>query len=249
MSKLKFSLIFQFIVIMLTLSMKGFCERAAGDSGIPDSVKFEAMDYYLYGPPYQGKLKVPIFFFHDEGLAGITAPFIWSCQAVLDSVSFAGNRVEADVETATYDSVNRKVLLTIAVITQDTIPSGRGLLSTLYFSISDTGYLEIDSTFFPPSGVLEFHGVYAMSWPPQFVKLQLHLTLTESGDANQDGYVTIADAVFMVNYLFRNGPVPSCSNCADVNCNCEVNVLDVVYLINYLFRSGNPPQFGCVLPL
>jgi len=129
------------------------------------------------------KLKVPIIFSHDEGLVSITAPFIWSGLTLLDSVSFVGSRIEEINDkyvNVTIDSLNKQVLLGI-VCYYDTIPSGRGLLSTLHFTVADTGYLEIDTAFFPPSSVLAFSGVYAMSWTPQFFKFNMRLL-----DPNQD---------------------------------------------------------------
>jgi hypothetical protein len=61
------------------------------------------------------------------------------------------------------------------------------------------------------------------------------------GDANADKEVTIADAVYIVNYLFKSGPAPNPLDAGDANCDEEVGISDVVYLINYLFRSGPAP--------
>jgi hypothetical protein len=70
------------------------------------------------------------------------------------------------------------------------------------------------------------------------------------GDINGDTYVDmtidIADAVYLINYLFRGGPEPVPELCVgDVNADGIVNVGDVVYLISYLFRGGAPPQDTC----
>ena len=234
---------------LLGFQSTGLAGHASADPAEPDSVLFEGVDYYLDGPPYQGKLKVPVVFCHDRGLTQVIVPLLWSGAILLDSSSFVGNRAQADIETTLIDSENNRLKIGVLTITQDTIPSGRGLLNTLYFTISDTGYVEIDTTFFPPSSRLSFTGEDAISWIPVFAKLELHLSPTSAGDANHDGSVGIVDVVFMINYLFKNGPASSCSNCTDVNCDCEIGLADVVYLINYLFRSGDPPQVGCVLPL
>jgi hypothetical protein len=61
------------------------------------------------------------------------------------------------------------------------------------------------------------------------------------GDANADGGIDVGDVVFIINYLFKNGPAPNPLQAADANCDSVVDVGDVVYLINYLFKSGPPP--------
>ena len=63
------------------------------------------------------------------------------------------------------------------------------------------------------------------------------------GDANGDGKVTVSDAVFLINYLFKGGPAPDPLEAGDADCSGAVNVNDVIYLINYLFKGGPVP--GC----
>jgi hypothetical protein len=65
------------------------------------------------------------------------------------------------------------------------------------------------------------------------------------GDANGDGIASIVDAVYIVNYLFKNGPEPSPMATGDANGDCRVSISDVVYLVNYLFNSGPAPKSGC----
>ncbi len=61
------------------------------------------------------------------------------------------------------------------------------------------------------------------------------------GDANGDEEVTIADAVFLINYLFKNGPAPDPIQAGDANSDDKIDIVDVVYLVNYLFKNGPPP--------
>ena len=63
------------------------------------------------------------------------------------------------------------------------------------------------------------------------------------GDANGDGKVTVSDAIYLINYLFKGGPPPDPLEAGDADCQSGVNVADVIYLINYLFKGGPPP--GC----
>ncbi|OGC84119.1 MAG: hypothetical protein A2W07_05130 [candidate division Zixibacteria bacterium RBG_16_43_9] len=61
------------------------------------------------------------------------------------------------------------------------------------------------------------------------------------GDANNDAKVTIADVVYLVNYLFKGGPPSYLLEAGDANCDGNVTVSDVIYLINYLFKGGPKP--------
>jgi hypothetical protein len=66
-------------------------------------------------------------------------------------------------------------------------------------------------------------------------------TTYKPGDANADKEVTISDAVYIVNYLFKFGPAPNPLDAGDADCNAEVTITDAVYLINYLFKGGPAP--------
>jgi len=64
------------------------------------------------------------------------------------------------------------------------------------------------------------------------------------GDVNNDGKVNVGDLVYLINYLYKNGPAPLCTpitSCGDVNLDGKVNVGDLVYLINYLYKNGPAP--------
>jgi nitrous oxidase accessory protein NosD len=71
------------------------------------------------------------------------------------------------------------------------------------------------------------------------------------GDANSDGIiepkspragaVTVGDIVFVINYLFQQGPKPCPFHAADTDCDGIVDSEDLVCLINYLFRGGDIP--------
>ncbi len=60
----------------------------------------------------------------------------------------------------------------------------------------------------------------------------------DCGDVNDDGRANIGDAIFLINYLYRDGPFPDIFANADVSCDGELSLPDVLVLINFIFREG-----------
>jgi hypothetical protein len=58
------------------------------------------------------------------------------------------------------------------------------------------------------------------------------------GDANVDTFTDIADAVFILGYLFAGRDMPACRDAADANDDGRVDIADGLYLFQYLFASG-----------
>jgi len=79
-------------------------------------------------------------------------------------------------------------------------------------------------------------------WGPVFMadNMTLDASAMPAGDANGDGFVTVADVFYFINFLFAGGP--SLATPGDVNADGFVNVGDVFYLVNYLFAGGPSPQ-------
>jgi len=61
------------------------------------------------------------------------------------------------------------------------------------------------------------------------------------GNANNDGGVDIADPIWIINELFRQGPESPCQDAADANDDDKVDSTDAVYLIEYQFVAGPSP--------
>ncbi len=71
------------------------------------------------------------------------------------------------------------------------------------------------------------------------------------GDANDDLTVDIADAVYIIQYIFAGGAAPrDCqvqAGLADANGDCAVDISDAVFLIQYIFAGGARPHCGSCL--
>jgi hypothetical protein len=66
-------------------------------------------------------------------------------------------------------------------------------------------------------------------------------TILIRGDANWDESVDLADAVYLITYLFMGGPPPFSLVLGDANADENIDIADAVYLVNYLFIGGPSP--------
>lgn len=71
------------------------------------------------------------------------------------------------------------------------------------------------------------------------------LCIPTCGDADGTEFVTISDAVFLINYIFAGGPAPNPLLNGDADCNSLVTISDAVYLINFIFAGGLAPCASC----
>jgi len=68
------------------------------------------------------------------------------------------------------------------------------------------------------------------------------------GDANDDGNRNIADAIFILGYLFAGGDAPRCPDAADANDDGNLNIADAISVLGHLFGGTGPlpaPFPGC----
>jgi len=63
--------------------------------------------------------------------------------------------------------------------------------------------------------------------------------LFNRGDANTDGELNIADAVFILTYLFGDTHLP-CEKAADSNDDGQLNIADAITLLSHLFAGQGP---------
>lgn len=74
------------------------------------------------------------------------------------------------------------------------------------------------------------NGTVLISEQPQFLFIR--------GDATYDQSVNIADAIFMLDYLFVGGEPSVCPDAADTNDDGILNIGDAIYSLSYLFSAG-----------
>ena len=66
------------------------------------------------------------------------------------------------------------------------------------------------------------------------------------GDSNDDEGVDIADAIYVLNYLFGGGGALTCEDAADANDDGAVDISDAISILGFLFDAGGllPEPFG-----
>jgi hypothetical protein len=62
------------------------------------------------------------------------------------------------------------------------------------------------------------------------------------GDASGDGIVDVSDVIYLINYLYKSGPVPVPLESANVSGDEIVDISDAIFLLNYLFKHGSTPS-------
>jgi len=85
--------------------------------------------------------------------------------------------------------------------------------------------------------------VYSSTASNSPVKTHVNLLIWRlHGDFDWNNQIDLADAVKMINYIFRDGPGPE-PEYAVGDCNCDVFIRldDAIVLINYIFKNGNEP--------
>ncbi len=63
------------------------------------------------------------------------------------------------------------------------------------------------------------------------------VTRFRRGDVNSDGFVDLADAIFGLDFLFREGAFPDCRKAADTTDDGRITVTDSIWILLHLFGS------------
>jgi hypothetical protein len=126
---------------------------------------------------------------------------------------------------------------------------------TLYYTTSPTfstsiSVSDLDTTSYALPGELEYGTTYYwrvkandLFGGETYSSQTYSFTTITRGDANGDSYINVADAVFLINFIFKGGAAPDPLESGDANCDGNPNIGDAVYIISYVFSEG--PEPGC----
>jgi len=106
---------------------------------------------------------------------------------------------------------------------------------TVDASVLDTGRHEIQL-------ILDYNNPDATS---VVVDWTVDVFVVGAGDATADNVVDTKDIIYMVNFLWKEGPEPYAGS-GDPDCSGASTINDIVFLVNYVFKNGPGP--GCAAP-
>jgi len=91
----------------------------------------------------------------------------------------------------------------------------------------------------PLTGTLVAHGAFGFD-----VTTCCMGSIRGNVDFDQGDLITISDLVYLVDYMFNDGPAPLCIDEADIDAlggQAPVDIADQVHLVDYMFNNGPPP--------
>lgn len=221
----------------------------AQDPNSPDTVYFKPAAFYYPRVNGPGSAFMHIIFSNDNEIGGISAPFTWDGPIIFDSVTYRDSRVEYISEKPTSAMVDsQKVIAGAFPFEEPPIQPGNGIFATICFTLTDsTDTAFADTTFYPPFNHLRFITPEPVGYTPLFRMGVFPIYPYWPGDVKNNGgeLPGLGDLLWLINYIFRNGPPPPVMVAADVDGSCAVGVPDIIYLINHIYKHGPPPLAGC----
>lgn len=200
---------------------------------------------------------VPINFYNDQPLAGVEITLTYnSPDIMIDSFSFVGGRV-ANYSLKGADQLSGSSITIYAyAMSEGLIPEGTGMLGYLFCSFIpnisqqlvtfDTLTLDISDREYSTAFSDETANAYTPIVLPGVMTIQTgSCCLGDRGnvDNSPDDLVDISDLVFLVTYMFNDGPAPTCPFESNIDGSVDevVDISDLVYLVTYMFNDGPPP--------
>jgi len=125
-------------------------------------------------------------------------------------------------EQAFYDGTYTRIL----ILGSPEHPYGNGV----WFTYQGTGKLEYVET---------------TDWHNTSITAHITHQAINCGDFDGSGSINIADAIYVIRYVFSGGFLPVDIHGGDVNCDNTCNISDIVYLLAYIFSGGPAPCENC----
>lgn len=220
------------------------------DPGAPDTV------WVGYDTLYVGvESMVDISIINDEPIAGFALSLEWDGSAILGFDSYWGQEsitprssglTLEDYECHGADNVNPDTLYiaTFFPLINGIIEPGSGAVFRAPFKPVSPGTATFRLIPYR-SGAGSMLVTEAGAAIEPVVVGNITVLPRPCGDANGDGEVSLADAVYLINHIFLYGPPPTPACLGDANHDDAINIADAVYLVNFVFKGGPAPVANC----
>jgi hypothetical protein len=176
-------------------------------------------------------------------------------QATYGSTNHLGKNNEGSVAGILWDTYDYgDTLEDFSTIRDGFVPDGIGDSLSLPFDTVINALLDTTSAGNQPDHIDDFWETWFLPLSQNHVQAMLDIWYEHGddslicigirGDVNSDGkyYPDILDQTYLVDRIFRGGPISPRPLEADVNGSGGVpNILDLTLIIDYLFRGGPPP--------
>ncbi len=235
------------------------------DPGIPDTIRI-GCPLNFQSVAIGDSVAVPIYMYIDDYLYGFSLGFHHDV-ANIEIISWTPMISAPDwlfLGKADYTANTFGIGGVSFGIPNTAIPPGSyylGNLNVRLVSGPSSAIVDLDSSFFFPAGhwIMDVSPIYGsvtfFEIQAQFVECEycdfaINATCPnfdiECGDFDGSGQIDVADAVYLVNYIFVSPhPEPHGACGGDANCDQRLNLGDAVYLINYFFSGGPEPGAAC----
>lgn len=206
------------------------------DPGIPDTVRINNETLYL------GVVEtINLHVINDEQIQAWSIGVEWDGSAILDlDDSFSYGPYLCATRHG-----NPGYICPYNMPNYERIPAGINIVMQIPFIPKSIGTATFQLRDFPdgPETMLVNESDEAVL--PVFAGGIITVLPRPCGDANKDGPVDIGDAVYIINTVFKSGPVSDPECIADANGDEGTDVGDAVYLINCIFKGGPLPTESC----
>jgi hypothetical protein len=252
--------------LLATAFLLGFSAASAqqhpNDIGAADTIRIECpieISPIMVGDSFG----IPVMIWNDETLHGLSLGFSYNSDLV---ELVAWDLTGGVVDPAAQDDKQEKYLpddnaaLVGWIDMEFDMPIGpsagsqAALLGTLYMKVTgsiDDVLIDLDSVYVPPAGDFVLVADTSSDATPLIVEIvpqyvdcgtdDIHLIGYVCGDVNTDLVVNVSDVVYLIAFVFGDGPPPVPEASGDVDCNGSTNVSDVVFLIEFVFGDGPNP--------
>jgi PKD repeat protein len=191
--------------------------------------------------------EVDLYVHNTQPLTYLTLPVSYGSGMPVSYVDFSVTGTRTDgIGEARLSSFSQQSKTAGFTITYDQapLPAGSGPVLKLFFSTDPFaigGLTATIDTVTAGGGLSLLAKSDLLDYVPRVNAGSIVINDVRRGDADNNGYLSINDAVYLLHYLYRGGTAPITIESGDSNADFTIDLSDASYIINYIFKGGPPP--------